>query len=237
MQLKSITKGFTQHHFLKCAFKSSAGFTIVEMLVAVALFSMVMLMAIAAMISMIDANSKARSVKAAVDNLSFATDEMARDIRLGSRYKCGSSSSTMVLDPGGSAQDCTYQNSSGGDYLGFRDRYGNAMFYRFKDSGVSEKCILRKVTNSNLSGAGYPDGDPGSCASPSSGYERITPPDVIINKIRFYVYNAQAAISGPNAAQPTVIISIQGTAGAKASTQTVFSIMTSATQRVPHNAE
>lgn len=202
----------------------SVGFSTVELLVSVALFSLVVLISIASMLVLMDANQKARSVKTAVDNLNFVVDDISRNLRLGSKFYCLTSVPTAPITIGGNTQDCLYNPSQsfsgGGVYVALRDRSGKALIYRFNGTRIQEK-----LTGSAWSG--YTDSDP------TNGFLDMTSASVTITYMRFFVFNT-AANSG---AQPYVIIAIKGRAGQKASTQTSFSIMTSISQRIPHNAE
>lgn len=67
----------------------SPGFTLVEMIVSVALFSIVMVVAITALLALIDANRKARTLQSVVNNLNVALDGMVRSLRMGNMYRCG----------------------------------------------------------------------------------------------------------------------------------------------------
>ena len=205
----------------------TAGFSIVEMLVSVALFSMVVLLCVAALISLMDANKKARSLKIAMDNLTVVVDDMARDLRLGSKYFCqtvANSNNPIVWSAGtNKVQDCVYTSdtNSGGQYVSFRDRYGKAAFFR-----LSGTTLQKKIAPTNWS-LGYSD-------NLNSGYSTITSSDIRIDRFRFYVYNTNES----SGAQPHVVISIKGTAGiSNPKTQTSFSLMTSGNQRIPHNVE
>ena len=60
------------------------------MIVAVALFSIVMLVAISALLSLVDANRKAQALQSVINNLNIAVDGMVRSIREGGTYRCGS---------------------------------------------------------------------------------------------------------------------------------------------------
>ena len=62
------------------------GFTLVELLVSIAIFTIVMLMAISSLFSILDLDRKAQSMKSVMNNLNFALDSMAREIRVGSDY-------------------------------------------------------------------------------------------------------------------------------------------------------
>jgi len=209
--------------------KHTKGFTIIEMMVSVALFSMVILMSVASLMSLIDASQKTRSIRTTMDNLHLVVDSMSRDLRLGSKYYCQTESSPRIVLPSGTGDtkvhDCKYTDG-GGQYLAFRDRYGKTGFYRFDGS-----CLQKKVTSRDWL-LDYTDVLTGP-DSIGAFYTCQTPTDNIsITRFRFYVYNTG---SGSNA-QPYVVLSIQGKAGS-GKTASTFSIMTSISQRIPHNAE
>lgn len=205
------------------------GFSLIEMLVSVALFSMVVLMAVSALISLMNANQKARSLKTAMDNLNFAVDEMSRDLRLGTEYYCQTSASSPISIDVNSGNpvthDCPYVagTDSGGPYLEYRNFYGDVVLYRFDGS-----CLQEKVTD-------VPWGAYQDSFGSNSGYTCMTGRDITLSKVTFYVSNT-AKDSGR---QPFIIISMTGTVGpsTKPSLQTSFSLMTSISQRIPHNAE
>jgi len=69
-------------------FSIQKGFTLVEMLVSVAIFTFVMLIATSAIFTIVAANKKAESLRSVMDNLDFALESMARNIRTGSSYSC-----------------------------------------------------------------------------------------------------------------------------------------------------
>lgn len=56
------------------------------MMVSIAIFAIVMTMSMGALLNIIDINKKSQSVKTIMDNLDFALEEMARDIRFGTGY-------------------------------------------------------------------------------------------------------------------------------------------------------
>lgn len=81
------------------------GFTLIEMIVAVAIFVVVVVIATGALLSVIDANRKSQSIKSVMNNLHFAVEGMARNIRVGSNYDnggvSGSSPQITFLDQNG----------------------------------------------------------------------------------------------------------------------------------------
>ncbi len=65
------------------------GFTLVEMIVAIFVFSVVMVISTGALVSIIGANRKAQSVKSVMNNVAFSLDSMTRALRVGTDYDCG----------------------------------------------------------------------------------------------------------------------------------------------------
>jgi type II secretory pathway pseudopilin PulG len=64
------------------------GFGIIEILVSVAIFTVVATMGIAAVLALIDAGEKAQSYNAVMQNLNVGLETMARTIRTGQKYVC-----------------------------------------------------------------------------------------------------------------------------------------------------
>lgn len=64
------------------------------MIVALAIFSVVALVALGALVRIISANQKAQAIQTAVTNLNFALESMSREIRMGVNYHCDSSTGT-----------------------------------------------------------------------------------------------------------------------------------------------
>ncbi len=64
------------------------GFTLIEMLVSVAIFSIVMVIVAAAYLNLINLDRQARATDDVVNNLSFAIDNIERSIRTGTNYHC-----------------------------------------------------------------------------------------------------------------------------------------------------
>lgn len=63
------------------------GFTLLEMIVSVGLFSVVMLIATSAYLTLISIDREVRTTNEVANNLSFAIDDLARSLRTGSDYR------------------------------------------------------------------------------------------------------------------------------------------------------
>ena len=192
--------------------KFNKGFTLVEMLVAIAVFMSVMVIAVGALLTTINVNKKNQSVKSVVDNVSFALDSISRDMRTGTNYAC-------VFLPG-DLQNPTppYPNcESGGVEISYQDVEGQQVFYRFDpaptnpDAGNIQRCV----------------GDSQSCLIGSQNWQSMTAPasSVSIKHMRFYVFNADNPEN-----QPRVLIIAEGNAITKIGT-TTFALQTTVSQR------
>lgn len=76
------------------------GFSLVEMLVAIAIFMIVVTTTLGAFLKMVDINKKVQSVRNAMDNANLAMETMMRNIRLGYDYTGGGSSITFISQNG-----------------------------------------------------------------------------------------------------------------------------------------
>src|SRR4051812_37401392 len=77
-----------------------AGFTLVEMLVAIALFSIVMVVAVGTLLSLAAANKKAQALQSVMNNLNISLDGMVRSLRMGTSFQC------LLKNPGPPGNDC-----------------------------------------------------------------------------------------------------------------------------------
>lgn len=93
------------------------GFTLLEMIVSLGLFTIVLFAASSAFLSMVNADKKSRATRIALDNLTLTLEDMSRRIKTGLAYDCGAV---------GGATDCL-----GGDsQLNFIDQNGTATTYK-----------------------------------------------------------------------------------------------------------
>ncbi len=89
--------------------ESDKGFTLIEIIVAVGLFTVVMTLASGAYLIMISANRQAQSVATGINNLSFALETMTRNIRTGTDYGCP----TGGIDCPGGGDSFQFRNENG----------------------------------------------------------------------------------------------------------------------------
>ncbi len=142
------------------------GFTLVELLVAVALFTLIATFALGAVLSIFDANRRAKSMKTVVDNLNFSIEDMARTIKFGGEYYCGFSSNQ------GAKNDCPIGSSGGASSISVTFE-GRRIIY----SWPGNNSPIRKYTDS------------------STIYTEITSPETRIEYVRFYVMGSTSGDS------------------------------------------
>jgi prepilin-type N-terminal cleavage/methylation domain-containing protein len=73
------------------------GFTLIEIMVSVALLSVVVVGCVGAFISITDVSRRARAEQSMMDNVSFAVETMVREIRLGYSYSHGSTGNEYYI--------------------------------------------------------------------------------------------------------------------------------------------
>lgn len=88
-----------QFQILKKNARKNAGFTIIEMMIAVALFVVVVTLGIGAALNATDLHNKTKALRALEDNLSFIMEDMSRNIRLGTNYHCFDSTEAVAPIP------------------------------------------------------------------------------------------------------------------------------------------
>lgn len=184
--------------------KRNRGFSLIELIVAVALFSIVMLVSVAALLALVDANRKAQALQSVMNNLNVALDGMVRSIRMGTDYHCGG-------PPYGGASPC-----AGGTTFAFESFDGDP-------ATDSDQWVYSFEQDENGVGRIY------KSESGGTGWLPITAPEVSIDEMKFYVVGTDPADN----VQPKVVISITGTAGAdKVKTRSSFSIQATSVQRI-----
>lgn len=185
--------------------KKDRGLILLELVVALGIFLAVMTIGMGAVLAMYGLNKKSQSLKLVMTNLNFAVESMAREIVVGTDYRCDDSDTEPF--------DCPM----GGGAITFCSSENERIFYKF-DSNAIKRSIQPMTAD-------------GQCSSqPSSSFLSITAPEVEINKLRFFV---EGTGTGDCEKQPRVVILIEGVAGVREEEKSEFSIQTTVSQRVP----
>lgn len=180
------------------------GFTLLEMIVSIAIFSIVMLVATSAYFNLIALDRRARATNQVVNNLSFAVDAMVRGIRTGKNYQC--------LDgaPDGNGNSTT----------------GTCTKFSYTDSTLTGNNIVTYFLKSN--------GTIGRCESTGpctldASASSITDPAITISKLVFYVRGS----GNGDDTQPQVLFTLSGAMPADSQgNKTTFVIEETATERL-----
>lgn len=112
---------------MKNKYQVQKGFTLVELLVSVAIFAIVMTISIGAILNIVDSNKKAQSLKSVMNNLNFALENMTRTIKTGTNYEvdgqCSGNGETISVR-NSEGQFITYSYDENKLFIS-GDRYGN----------------------------------------------------------------------------------------------------------------
>lgn len=187
--------------------KNNRGFSLIEVMVSLAVFAIVVLVAAGALLKVIDANKKSQALKAVINNLNFALESMSRELRTGATYHCEASSNITPSGAVATPKDCP----GGGVYLAFEEQLGTASHldqhvYRFQNG------TIQKSINSGMS------------------YDSIIGSDVVIENLKFYVTGTALGSTGDT--EPAkVLIVLNGYVNTRQKFRSDFSLQTTISQR------
>lgn len=205
--------------------QNSRAFTLVEMIVSLAIFSIVAVVALAALVKIVSANKKAQTIQSVISNLNFSIESMSREMRTGQAYHCNNTGTYNYQGDSITASPCTLGLNSTLAFRSSKTTYINpvvhsqgscslASAYRFKDNGISGYS-LQKAQQSSCT-VGIADAD----------FVDITDPSVVITNWRTKVTDVT---SSP---YQKAVIFIEGYAGIKEKEKTYFAIQTAVSSRV-----
>lgn len=180
---------------------NKSGFTIIEIMIATALFVVIMILGIGVLLNVSKNHKSTQIMRSAMDSMSFVMEDMTRNIRLGSTFYCGDYSDVVAL---GATLSCpvygTFPDASGlpeSLNLAFEGLYGDPtksndqIVYRFYPDGVGSSTgyIQKSIDGGTI-------------------YKRITPSDIKIDltKSGFTVVGADS-----DNLQTKVIVRLFGT--------------------------
>ena len=168
------------------------GFTLVELMVALSLFTIVVLAAVSSLYSVNNASRKVTAMRSVLDNLNFAIESMSRTIRTGSGITCGGTSNQT------GSRNCEYATGKPSGQLLLNSTLGEDQQVEYRwwthetnGNGNIEKRIMDQFGT-------------------WSNWISLTSPEIDVEKLEFYVDGAEPA----DLRQPSVIIFVQGVASA-----------------------
>lgn len=191
----------------------NTGFTLIEMLVSLSLFTIVVTIAVGAFLSLIGASKSVQGEQSVITTLTFVLDSMTREIRTGTNYYCNTRS---VLDDTNQVSTSTVRDCVGGsDGLSFVEAGSSLtvgaaskrIAYYYDNSSSTNRTIMRKVGN----------GTPQSVVSDG----------ITVTSAQFFVTGTDRLGTGTDINQPTVTIVLEARDEAGATT----TLQTTVTQR------
>lgn len=190
------------------------GFTLVEVMVAMAIFTVVIIVGIGAILDATTQHNRIRSYRSVMDGMNFVMEDMARNIRLGSSVRCVTSSNGSVAPYDLGTFDVYPASCTGGsNKIVFNGVNHDPITYMI--SPVSPSPIYKQVDTG------------GNIGAPRV----ITPPEVTIDPTRSWFIVRHAEPIGQNDfGQPTVTILLAGTVTLKG-VPAPFAIQTTVTLR------
>ncbi len=191
----------------------SSGFTLVEMLVSLALFTIIATMSVGTLLVLINGNTKVVGEQVTLTSLSFALDSMTREIRTGSEYYCGTVAAVSGASVTGSSTAVSGCSGNGGVGLSFREA-GESI-----TGGASNNRIAYYFENNRL-----------WRKVGTQAAQEILTNDVEIVDGRFIVTGVSPLGTGTNITQPAVTIIVEAKASSTDATKT-FTLQTTVTQR------
>lgn len=205
--------------------QTKKGFTLIEMIVVVGIFSVVMTIAMGAIFTVVSANKSAQALASVIDNLNSALDTMSRNTRFGTNFQCEADSSGNITRTRQSFCEDTEGSSWFGlvpyePGMGVNRKVQPLTIYKFvkpagSTTGSIYRCQAARAT------------DPTFKVNPtvSDGCMLVTAPEVQIEKLSFYVDGTTAG-----AEQPRIFMLVQGSVPA-GTTKQPFYIQTLISQR------
>lgn len=193
--------------------KTNSGFLLVELIVAIFIFSLVMAISIGSIITLLDANRKTQALKSVLNNLNIALDTMTKTMAVGKDYDCGTI---------GGAKDCPLGITSGDNQMTFESN---------EDLNSTPGLDLITYSLQTDASGGYIERKIDSL-SPT----RMTAPEINVTKLKFFVSGTAPFNCGSDTEQPKVAIWVQGqTRTLPRVDKTKFNVQTIVSQRIADN--
>ncbi len=193
------------------------GYTIIETMIAVSLFLVIVMSGMGAILNANLLHQKSRDMRSIIDSLSFAMEDMSRNIRTGYNYHCvlSSDSTTPTL-----AELSTPKSCANGYAIVFESSNGSV-------ADLSDQWIYYIASGKLYKATHGPYTDPNT--DPASGFVQLTPDEIVFDSVNpFSVLGALPP--GGDSQQPLVTIRLSGTITYK-NIVSPFSLQTSASQR------
>jgi prepilin-type N-terminal cleavage/methylation domain-containing protein len=132
---------------------TQSGFTLIEVMVSVAIFSIIVTIGIGSLLSINTAHKKALANKTALDSVNFVMESIAKSIRTGDYYTCtpttddyDAAAGLFIANPSSDWGCGNPTNPVSSDLIQFNDsERGERVSYRFNNTIDPEGTIERKI--------------------------------------------------------------------------------------------
>ncbi len=182
------------------------GFSLVELMVSLTIFSVVMTVSIGTLLVLIDANAKAQALYSSMTNMSYVMDSITRNIRTGYDHHCGLSS--------GGEDDRDLPNNT-------KDCEGG---------GVTSIAFTREADDVRV---GYRlNGNAIEQNEGGNSWVAVTADDVDVDSFEFTVVGTDDAVNDGDSVQPRISLFVDGKVNNGLETDTDFSLQTTVTGRI-----
>lgn len=178
------------------------GFTIIETMIAVALFLTVIMIGTDSLLNTTLLQKKSQDMRSIMDNLSFIMEDMSRNIRTGYDFHCSDNLSNF-----GTPLSCV-----SGKVLAFKSTSGNQWVYKIDTTDGINFDISKSV-----------DG--------GSSWTQLNPNEINFSSASGFVVTGAEPPPG-NSQQPFATVRLVGTITSANNTVTPFSLQTSVSQRL-----
>lgn len=182
------------------------GFTLIEMLVSVSIFSVVIVVAVGALLHLARASDRSHAILTAINNLDFAMEQMSRTMRVGNNFFCSNGVHPISVE----TKDCVWGQEKSA--VSFTDQDGRRILYRLNPE-------TRSLERENLSEVPH-------------RVFAITAPEILVENLTFAVIGSHPLDS----LQPRVVIRIKAKTvipGLAQENQVSFDLQTTVSQRDP----
>jgi prepilin-type N-terminal cleavage/methylation domain-containing protein len=179
------------------------GFSLVEMIVAMGVFSVVLILVVSVVVGVVGSLHKSIAVKDVLDNERFILELITKELRTGSDYR-----KVSTAPPG-----CPAATVGGLEFTSFNQAPSLKRLY-FRQNDVIWRIAMTSPGNINCT---------------TSPPEQLSSSDVVVDNMNFTVYGGTG---GPNDGQPRVTVSIKmHSSDPKFGAKTSLNLQTTITQR------
>ncbi len=210
----------------------SRGFTLIEIIVSLGIFSVVAVIAVGALVRITSANRQAQAIQSGVNNISFVLDSISREMRVGTGFSCYSGLSNFLIPNVNTFNVTNYSSyKCGGDMKS----YPNDTLITFTSANTDSSG-----TNLTYAYLFHVSGNSSTGTTTIYKGEATTGADTV-GALSFYPLTSSSinitdyhiGVYGGNSSQPNdwVFIRLKGYVGIMLKDQSVFDVQTSISER------